>query len=140
MTFDNSKVHAIFYDSANWSLDVGSINFAMCSYSIFLSYSFGVPPMLLGIPGDATYANYAEAHRAFYRLTVLPLATRVTAALAEWLSGYLGAAVMVKPDLDQVPALAAERDAQWARVSAAAFLSDAEKRSLLGLPAVADDA
>ena len=33
--------------------------------------------MLLGIPGDATYANYAEAHRAFYRLTVLPLATRV---------------------------------------------------------------
>ncbi|MFG6567726.1 phage portal protein [Sulfitobacter sp. 1A13679] len=105
-----------------------------------IALAFGVPPMLIGVQGDATYANYQEAHRAFYRLTVLPLATRVTAALAEWLSGYLGAAVMVKPDLDQVPALAAERDAQWARVSAAAFLSDAEKRSLLGLPAVADDA
>jgi phage portal protein BeeE len=26
--------------------------------------------------GDATYANYQEANRAFYRLTVLPLATR----------------------------------------------------------------
>jgi len=36
--------------------------------------------------------------------------------------------------------LAAERDAQWSRVSAAAFLSDAEKRALLGLPAVANDA
>ena len=24
-------------------------------------------PMLLGIPGDNTYANYAEANRAFYR-------------------------------------------------------------------------
>ncbi|MFG6563810.1 phage portal protein [Sulfitobacter sp. 1A13421] len=105
-----------------------------------IALAFGVPPMLIGVQGDATYANYQEAHRAFYRLTVLPLATRVTAALAEWLSGYLGAAVSLKPDLDQVPALAAERDAQWARVSAAAFLSDAEKRSLLGLPAEADDA
>ncbi|WPZ20199.1 phage portal protein [Sulfitobacter faviae] len=105
-----------------------------------IALAFGVPPMLIGVQGDATYANYQEAHRAFYRLTVLPLATRVTAALAEWLSGYLGAAVSLKPDLDQVPALAAERDAQWARVSAAAFLSNAEKRSLLGLPAVADDA
>jgi HK97 family phage portal protein len=105
-----------------------------------IALAFGVPPMLIGVQGDATYANYQEAHRAFYRLTVLPLATRVTATLAEWLSGYLGAAVSLKPDLDQVPALAAERDAQWARVSAAAFLSNAEKRSLLGLPAVADDA
>ncbi|MFG6582943.1 phage portal protein [Sulfitobacter sp. 1A12779] len=105
-----------------------------------IALAFGVPPMLIGVQSDATYANYQEAHRAFYRLTVLPLATRVTAALAEWLSGYLGAAVSLKPDLDQVPALAAERDAQWARVSAAAFLSDAEKRSLLGLPAVADNA
>ena len=105
-----------------------------------IALAFGVPPMLIGVQGDASYANYQEAHRAFYRLSVLPLATRVTAALADWLSGYLGEAVSLKPDLDQVPALAAERDAQWARVSAAAFLSDAEKRALLGLPAVANDA
>ncbi|WP_456388957.1 phage portal protein, partial [Profundibacter sp.] len=41
-----------------------------------IAIAFGVPPMLLGIPGDAAYANYQEANRAFYRLTVLPLATR----------------------------------------------------------------
>ena len=104
-----------------------------------IALAFGVPPMLIGIQGDATYANYQEAHRAFYRLTVLPLATRVTAALVHWLSGAAGDAVEVKPDLDQVPALSAERDAQWARVTGAAFLSEAEKRSLLGLPAVAVD-
>jgi phage portal protein BeeE len=45
----------------------------------------------------------------------------------------------VKPDLDQVPALSGERDAQWARVAQADFLTQAEKRTLLGLPAVADD-
>ncbi|MCV6595255.1 MAG: phage portal protein, partial [Silicimonas sp.] len=45
-----------------------------------IALAFGVPPMLLGIQGDATYSNYQEANRAFYRLTVLPLVTRVAAA------------------------------------------------------------
>lgn len=104
-----------------------------------IALAFGVPPMLLGIAGDATYANYQEAHRAFYRLTVLPLATRVTASLGHWLSGFSGEVVTLKPDLDQVPALAQERDAQWARIAGAAFLTQGEKRSLLGMPAVAAD-
>ncbi|PTV97147.1 HK97 family phage portal protein [Rhodobacter aestuarii] len=99
-----------------------------------IAVAFGVPPMLLGIPGEATYANYAEAHRAFYRLTVLPLITRVAAALSWWLSGYLGVRVTLRPDLDQIPALAGERDQLWARISQATFLSDGEKRRLLGLP------
>ncbi len=101
-----------------------------------IALAFGVPPMLLGIQGDATHANYQEANRAFFRLTVLPLASRVAAALSEWLSRFTGEVVELKPDLDQVPALAAERDAQWARVANAAFLTKAEKRSLLGLPAL----
>jgi phage portal protein BeeE len=90
--------------------------------------------MLLGIPGDATYANYAEAHRAFYRLTVLPLAQKVTASISQWLSGLGGEPIELRPDLDQVPALAAEREAQWRRVAEADFLTEAEKRRLLGLP------
>ncbi len=105
-----------------------------------IALAFGVPPMLLGIPGDATYSNYQEANRAFYRLTVLPFATRVTAAVSHWLSEFAGEAVELKPDLDQVPALAAERDQQWGRVSRASFLTDAEKRALLGLPPLMDEA
>ncbi len=98
--------------------------------------AFGVPPMLLGIPGDATYANYQEANRAFYRLTVLPLANRVLAALSHWLAHFEGGgAVELKPDLDQVPALGPEREAAWRRIANADFLSASEKRSLLGLPA-----
>ena len=31
-----------------------------------IALAFGVPPMLLGIPGDNSYANYAEANRAFF--------------------------------------------------------------------------
>ena len=103
-----------------------------------IAIAFGVPPMLIGIPGDATYANYQEANRAFYRLTVLPLVAKVTAAVGHWLSGFTGEAVELRPDLDQVPALAAERDQQWARVGAADFLTEAEKRAALGLPRIAE--
>ncbi len=99
-----------------------------------IAIAFGVPPMLLGIPGDATYANYQEANRAFYRLTVLPLATRVMSVIANWLSDYAGENIALRPDLDQIPALSSERDAQWRRVSEAAFLTDTEKRRLLDLP------
>lgn len=107
-----------------------------------IASAFGVPPMLLGIPGDATYANYQEANRAFYRLTVLPLATRITSAIADWLADFSGERVDIRPDLDQVPALAGEREAQWRRIGDATFLTAAEKRALLGLPAqeVSDDA
>lgn len=104
-----------------------------------IAIAFGVPPMLMGIPGDATYANYQEANRAFYRLTVVPLATRVSAAVAYWLSAWSGDAVELRPDLDQVPALAAERDQQWKRVGEATFLTDAEKRAILGLPRLTDE-
>ena len=105
-----------------------------------IAIAFGVPPMLLGIPGDATYANYQEANRAFYRLTVLPLATKVTATISDWLRRFHGEDLRILPDLDQVPALALEREAQWKRVAAAEFLSDAEKRVLLGLPKLTEDA
>lgn len=37
------------------------------------------------------------------------------------LEGFTGEAAELKPDLDQVPALAVERDQQWARVGAASF-------------------
>jgi HK97 family phage portal protein len=104
-----------------------------------IAIAFGVPPMLMGIPGDATYANYQEANRAFYRLTVLPLVSKVTSAVSHWISGFTGDEVELRPDLDQVPALAGERDQLWARVGGADFLSQTEKRALLGLPPVADE-
>jgi phage portal protein BeeE len=92
--------------------------------------------MLLGLPGDNTYANYSEAHRAFYRLTVLPLVAKTLAAMSGWLPGFYGAGFQLKVDEDNVPALAEEREALWRRISDAGFLSDGEKRQLLGLPKV----
>jgi HK97 family phage portal protein len=96
-----------------------------------IALAFGVPPMLVGLPGDATYANYREANRALWRLTVLPLAERilgaVSAALEAWWPG-----LALKVDVDQVTALAEDRERLWSQVTAADFLSREEKREILG--------
>jgi HK97 family phage portal protein len=96
-----------------------------------IALAFGVPPMLLGLPGDSTYANYREANRALWRLTVLPLADRllgaIGTALAAWWPG-----LRLRLDVDQVTALAEDRERLWAQVSSADFLSREEKREMLG--------
>ncbi len=97
-----------------------------------IALSFGVPPMLLGIPGDNTYANYQEANRAFYRLTVLPLIQRIGASLSAWLSPVYRESLRLEPDLDRIAGLSAERDALWARVGGASFLTEEEKRQAVG--------
>ena len=60
-----------------------------------IALAFGIPPMLLGLPGDATYANYAEANRAFHVQTVLPLVRKTTSALTHWLGPRYGEEVVV---------------------------------------------
>ena len=70
---------------------------------------------------------------------MLPLAQRVLAAMSHWLAAFTGEAVELRPDLDQIPALAVERDQQWARVGASDFLTMAEKRVLLGLPRLQEE-
>ncbi|MEZ5785265.1 MAG: phage portal protein [Xanthobacteraceae bacterium] len=97
-----------------------------------IALAFGVPPMLLGIPGDNTYANYQEANRAFWRQTVLPLANRIAAALAHWLAPAFGTDLSLVIDTDRIDALNADRDSLWARVIAAPFLTVNEKREMLG--------
>ena len=97
-----------------------------------IALAFGVPPMLLGIPGDNTYSNFVEANRAFWRQCVVPLVMRTADALSAWLSPGFTDAPRITVDLDEVPALAEDREALWRRIGSATFLSDDEKREALG--------
>ena len=103
-----------------------------------IALAAGVPPMLLGIRGDNTYANYAEANRAFYRLTILPLVGRTLAELTAFLAPAYGAGLRLWYDADAVEGLSAERDSLWARVGGADFLTEAEKRQAVGYGASPD--
>ncbi|PZP83948.1 MAG: phage portal protein [Azospirillum brasilense] len=98
-----------------------------------VALAFGVPPQLLGIPGDNTYANLQEARLALWEQTVLPLVEQFTDALNNWLAPMFGLGLTLQADTDAIPALAAKRDAYWERIARADFLSAEEKRRLLGL-------
>ena len=100
-----------------------------------IALAIGVPPMLLGIPGDNTYSNYQEANRALWRQTVLPLVARTARALSGWLGG---GTLEWRADLDQVEALSPEREALWTRLEKATFLSRDEQRAAAGYGAEAE--
>jgi HK97 family phage portal protein len=96
-----------------------------------VALGFGVPPMLLGIPGDNSYANYAEANRAFYRQAVLPLVDRVCDRLTSFFQPtYKG--VKVGYDPDGIEALAPERKELWDRLRFSEDLTLDEKRVAKG--------
>src|SRR5215210_6535762 len=82
-----------------------------------IALAFGVPPMLLGIPGDNTYANYREANLAFWRQTVMPLVAKTAQPLTRWLRPRFGEGLRIGYDSDAVDALAPEREAVWARLN-----------------------
>ncbi|MEM8800599.1 MAG: phage portal protein [Pseudomonadota bacterium] len=98
-----------------------------------IALAFGVPPMLLGIPGDNTYANYQEANRAFWRQTILPLARKIGDGIAGWVGRQAGRQIVLDINHETIPALAPEREVLWRQVNEADFLSVEEKRRLLGL-------
>ncbi|MCW3798611.1 phage portal protein [Sphingomonas sp. BN140010] len=96
-----------------------------------IALAFGVPPVLLGLPGDTAYANLREAGRALYRQTVLPLAERMLDGLADGLSDWFGK-VSFAVDVDRISELIEDRERLWQRIEAATFLSRNEKREQLG--------
>ncbi|MEK4035633.1 phage portal protein [Methylocystis sp. IM2] len=104
-----------------------------------IALAFGVPPLLLGLPGDNTFSNYSEANRAFWRQTVLPLVTRVQKSFQGWLQpGF--APFRFDYNADRLEALAAERASEWERVGGAAFLTLDEQREALGYGPAPKDA
>jgi HK97 family phage portal protein len=97
-----------------------------------IALAFGVPSVLLGLPGDATYANYREANKALWRQSILPLAGKILDALAQGLSPWF-AGLKLSVDLDQVVALSEDRERLWAQLTAADFITLNEKRAMIGL-------
>ncbi|MFT5329228.1 MAG: HK97 family phage portal protein [Parasphingorhabdus sp.] len=97
-----------------------------------IALAFGVPPMLLGLPGDNSYANYREANRALWRLTILPLAGKILDGLSDALRAWWPDLVLAV-DRDQIPALSEDRERLWKQVCEADFLTPEEKRAMLGV-------
>lgn len=100
-----------------------------------ISLAFGVPPQLLGIPGDNTYSNYSEARLSFWEDTIIPLVDR----LAEEFTAFIGEpyGVEIRADLDQIPAIVDKRRTLWEMVNASTVLTINEKREAMGYDPIA---
>ena len=96
-----------------------------------IALAFGVPPLVLGIPGDNTFSNYQEANRTFWRQTVIPLISRTQKSFAAWFAPAYPP-FHFDYNVDRIEALAAERALEWTRVDSASFLTQDEKREALG--------
>ena len=97
-----------------------------------IALAFGVPPQLLGIPGDNTYSNLQDARLALWEQTVVPMVCATTDALNNWLIPMFGAPLELAPDIDGISALAIRNQAIWDRVEHASFLTQDEKRAAVG--------
>jgi HK97 family phage portal protein len=95
-----------------------------------IALAFGVPPQLLGIPGDNTYSNYEQARLAFFEDTVIPLVDMIAQDWTDWLGEAYG--VRIVPDLDQIPAIADKRKTLWDMADKATDLTINERREMKG--------
>ncbi|MDB5649212.1 MAG: Phage portal protein family [Hyphomicrobiales bacterium] len=96
-----------------------------------IALALGVPPLVLGLQGDNTFSNYQEANRAFWRQTIVPFINRLQKSFESWMQADFGT-FELRANLDGVDALSSERASEWARIGAASFLTDDEKREAVG--------
>ena len=76
------------FEWQNTSFSHKDIDFIECKHSAArdIALAFGIPPQLLGIPGDNTYNNLRQAYKSFWSLTVFPLVDNTTQHMSRWFS------------------------------------------------------
>jgi HK97 family phage portal protein len=92
---------------------------------------FGVPPMLVGIPGEATFANFKEARLHFWENTILWFLEYFKQELNNWLF-FEETDTKLAYKLDDVAALAERRESIWKRAQESIFLTVNEQREMVG--------
>lgn len=97
-----------------------------------IALAFGVPPMMLGIPGDNTYSNMQEARLALWEQNVLPWLYKLRDELNNWLVPKFDDTLRLSIDEDAISALSLRRERVWDKIQGADFLTINEKREAVG--------
>ncbi|WCR53488.1 MAG: hypothetical protein PG981_000510 [Wolbachia endosymbiont of Ctenocephalides orientis wCori] len=103
-----------------------------------VALAFGVPPQLLGTPGDNTYSNLVEARLALWEQTVLPILENIICHLNSWLVPKFGTDLCLSYDKDSIEILMEKRQKLWKYVEKASFMTLNEKREAFGLHPLPD--
>lgn len=102
-----------------------------------VALAFGVPPIILNIPGDSTFANFKEARFSMYEDTIIPLLDLLKDELNHWLVPMFNDATLsLDYDKDSIEALTAKRAEKMSFVNGLSFLTINEKREMSGFEEV----
>lgn len=101
-----------------------------------IALAYGVPPMMLGIPGDNTYSNYKEARQALWEDTIFFYLGLIKDELNNWMLKTDTEKYILNYCLDEIPALAPKREALWDKLQNASWLTINEKRNMAGMETV----
>ncbi|KJV69368.1 phage portal protein [Candidatus Neoehrlichia procyonis] len=101
-----------------------------------IALAFGIPPQLLGIPGDNTYNNLAEARLALWEQTILPQLENILSHFNSWLTPQFEHSMVLSYDKDSISILTEKRQKLWQYVQNSTFMTINEKRSAFGLPPI----
>jgi HK97 family phage portal protein len=94
--------------------------------------TYGVPPQILGVPGDSTFANYEQARLFLWESTVFFHLMLLRDEYNNWFFPE-DDKTFIDYILDEVPALAPRRKEKWDTVEKSTFLTINEKREQMGL-------
>ncbi|MDR0571952.1 MAG: phage portal protein [Rickettsiales bacterium] len=98
-----------------------------------IALSFGVPSQLIGIPGDNTYNNMAEARLFLWEQTIIPTIESVLNSINNWIIPMFGVDMLIGYDKNLITPLLSRKETFWNLVSNSDFLSIEEKKKILGL-------
>ena len=94
--------------------------------------TFGVPPQLLGVPGDSTFANFEQARLFLWENTIFFYLGLIKDEYNNWFFPDSDD-VFVDYDLDEVPALAPRRQEKRDAIEKSTFMTIDEKREAMGM-------
>lgn len=98
-----------------------------------IALSFGVPSQLIGIPGDSTYNNMAEARLFLWEQTILPTVDSVLSNLNNWLTPMFDSNAEIVYNKNEISPLSVRKENFWNIVNNSEFLTNEEKRKILEL-------
>ena len=92
---------------------------------------FGVPPQVLGVPGDSTFANFEQARLFLWETTVMFYLMLLKDEYNNWFFPE-DDQTFIDFILDEIPALAPRRKEKWEMIQKSDFLTINEKREEMG--------
>lgn len=97
-----------------------------------IATAFRVPPILLNMGSDTTYANMQEARLSMVENTIIPEANLLQDELNHWLVPMFGDNIEIQYDIDEIPSIINKRAEMYQKLQHANFLLTNEKRKLAG--------